>query len=232
MTTLADLRAEIRDICDVSGSSFHLDYDLNKYINRSLSKLQTMMINTFDSSYFIQTGSFDLSLVADQQDYDIAAMDYHKIVAVDYYDGSYRYNCLISPWGDRNDYQRIDSPYVYNNESQYAVTFFGNKIKVVPTPTSSNGSLKFWFIPNRVNLVSDSDSVNAEIPASYLDWVMYDVAIKIKIKAEEPIGEVKTMRDDVERLVREDAQNRITKQIRYAPDEDHQTDYPLHWRRY
>lgn len=215
--TLADLRGEIRDLTDISGSAFHNDYDLNKYINKSLGSLQSLMVNTFDGSYFIATGSYDITTTASTQDYDFSALNPWKVISVSYNDGSYDYIMEPAAWSERHDLQTVEPTIIDDVNAPYRYLLFGNRIKVIPAPPA-NKTIKLFYIPKWSNLTSDSDVIDAQIPEHYLTWAIADVAMKIKIKSEEPTQEVMALKQDIERLIREDANNRITKQIRYAPD--------------
>lgn len=217
MATAADLIGEIRQLCDISGSAFYADYDLLKMVNKSLSKLQSIMVNSYDGSYFVQTGSYDVTTVASQQDYDISSLNPWKVVSVSYNDGSFDYICQPAPWSDRHDSQLYTELATLDNISPYRYLLFGNRLKLIPAPPASK-TIKIWHIPRWSNLTAVTDTIDAQIPEQYLDYAIADVAIKVKTKSEESIQEVMAIRQDTERLIREDAENRITKQVRYAPD--------------
>ncbi len=180
--TLAQIRTFVRSYLDESSAADWADSEINSAINTYFHNVRTAAITVFED-YYMTTTTFNS--VANQEEYTVsdgAPSDVFKIRRVELnYDVSIPSGAPTRCMPIFNiDAVRRDLAYanagiglkIYSNAFYYTFGFGSNfKMGFIPLP-SNNGTnaIKVWYIPEAVDLSSDSSTLN--IPYVDKNWLL------------------------------------------------------------
>jgi len=177
--TLAQLRAEILDQADMTGSDFITTARLDNWINKELSELYDLIVSAFSDHFVLTT---ELTTVSGQE-WVLMPDDVYKIIQVFYKDSS------GSRWKLKKfmagEIHRLSDDFrsVYDAPKCSMYRWIGNKMYFLPEPTEA-GTIELWYIPHLTELVNDTDSISLQIPVGWEDYVVCGVASRCLIKEE------------------------------------------------
>ena len=189
--TLAQLKLRARERGDMVNSRFISETELNSYINASVSELYDLLIATRGENYYINNSL--ISTVSGTASYNLPS-DFLKLMGVD---------CIIANnqsvdmkefnWKERNLYS---DPSFINSRYQLR----GGSITLMPVPTSVQ-SIKVWYIPKPTTLAVDADSF--EGINGWEEYIIIDVAIKMRVKEESPVQELMIAKQDMKSRIQQ-----------------------------
>lgn len=175
--TLANLRAQVRERCEVR-SQYVSDSALNAMINQSIADLDNLILDVCPD---YKLSSNTISVVANDDTYALPS-DFYKARGVDYVrSATSRVALRKFNWAERNRY--ADDGYVFDpgrpENSGYRIV--GSNLILFPVPSWS-GSVILWYIAAPTKLVSDSDTYDGV--AGFEEWVILDCCVKCMAKEE------------------------------------------------
>lgn len=182
--TLANLRTDARRRADMESYSSLTDAEVNRYINSSIAALHSKIVPLCEDDY---TTSTTIATVAGTESYSLpAAFLYvrHVEAAINGVKLSFaKWNFAerhryTQPWAS------MGAPYTYRLVG-------ADTIRLLPVPTGVY-SVTVWYIPATTDLSADGDTYDER--DGYAEWVVLDVAIKLRIKEESDVRELVTER--------------------------------------
>lgn len=196
---LGQLRLASRQRSDTVNSQFVTDQEFNSYINQSYFELYDVLVQKYGDDYYVApTAAFMTS--GSQQLYPLpdgvltfldssgnpfVAQPFYKLLGVDMqttpqaspdqWISLKRFN-----FGERNrwNWPVLQNFYAITN-MRYHLT--GNNLQLVPLPNGGQ-TLRLWYVPRMVELVSDSDIVDGV--SGWTEYIIVDAAIKAMQKEE------------------------------------------------
>jgi len=194
MVTYATLLADCRTRADMVNNNFCTDAEVLQFIIRSYGRFYAMVVGKVESDYFVQEGS--ISVVADTATYALD-VGFYKLLGVDVQDGSEHYPLKKF---QRRGHNRRQS-YSSGKDLQYRLRT--NTLWLVPTPKSAE-TLRYYFIPlptRYTNATTLDSTLGTPISATtdlydffgpgWEEYVIIDVAIKMKVKEESSTKELR-----------------------------------------
>lgn len=200
--SLSELRDQARQRADQENSTFVTDSELNSYINNSIAELHDILIQAYDSDYFLSEYTF--TTVANTSAYALPA-DFYKVVGVDLRLNAQNYFTIKKfTFNERNRFDDFGVWDVFGFSSvRYRI--MGSNIRFNPTPDNATQA-RLWYIPVATKLVLDTDQLT-DLNA-YSEYVIVDAAIKMMAKEESDPSVLLQQKADLKRRIEEAANNR------------------------
>lgn len=177
--TLAQFKQRSRERADMVNSKFISDSELSSYINASLTELYDLLLSSRGENYYID--SFSFTTIPGSDTYPLP-VDFYKLMGVDYVTSSTQSITLKSfRWQERN---RFREPFYNARIYNLMYQLRNNDLVFIPTP-NGNQQIKVWYIPRSPELVADTDTFDGI--NGWEEYVVIDVAIKMKVKEESPV---------------------------------------------
>jgi len=223
--TLAELKLQARRRADMERSKFVKDAELVEYINASIAELVDLLIQAYDSDYYLE--SYQFNTVSGQNAYDLPD-DFYKLRGVDaQINGSDSY--ALRPF-NFNERLRFSGSGSWTLLQGAAVRYrlLGNQIKFTPTPDQAT-PITLWYIPVIPKLVNDSDEFNDL--NQYAEYVVIDAAIKMLNKEESDVSVLAAQKAAIIQRLNSAAQNRDTGASDSVTDIYADNDDYYFWRR-
>jgi len=200
--TLLELRDQSRQRADQEDSTFVTDSELNSYINNSIAELHDILIQAYDSEYYLSEYSFQT--VADQSAYSLPT-DFYKVVGVDLkLNGQNYFTIKKFNFNERNKFDDFGVWDVLGLSSvRYRI--MGDNIRFSPDPDNVT-DVRLWYIPVATKLVADGDEL-ADLNA-YSEYVIVDAAIKMMTKEESDPSVLLQQKAELKRRIEVAANNR------------------------
>lgn len=205
--TLAQLKTECRQRADMENSNFVTDSELTNYINNSISELHDILIQAYESDYYIKSSTF--STTDNQDTYALNTIipdqDFYKLRGVDAKLNNQEWFTLQPfQFNERNKRQNFGA-WKYLGISNVRYRLVGSNILFTPTP-DSNIECRIWYIPVAVTLSADTDEL--EDLNNYSEYVIVDAAIKMMQKEESDTTVLQQQKAALKRRIEEAANNR------------------------
>lgn len=180
-TTLALIRAQVRQRADMVNSTFCTDSELNSYINGSYYELYDLLVQKFGSDYYVATPQ-TITTDGTNDQYALTTSTIYKVLGVDLrVAGTNDYvNVPRFNFADRNRYTPPASP-ASAGSSNLRYRLHGEYIWFSPLPTSGL-TLRVWYVPRLTALSADGDAVDGV--SGWEEYVIVDAVIKAKLKEE------------------------------------------------
>jgi len=181
--TLAQLKLRARERGDMVNSRFISDSEITSYINASVSELYDLLIATRGENYYIS--EFPITTISGTKDYTLPA-GFLKLMGVDWViSAGSTVNMQEFQWKERNLY--TDPAWINGVFGNSRYQLRGGSITFSPTPTSSQ-AVNVWYIPKPTALAVDADTFDGI--NGWEEYVIIDVAIKMRVKEESPVQEL------------------------------------------
>lgn len=170
--TLGDLRRRCLQAADASGMQTIVpagDYtELDGYINDSLSELHDLLVLRFED-YFRSVATISVPGNTEKVPLPI---DFYKEIAVFRLNGN-----------TRNKLNRAAAREIALGESYDLISdsILGNSLFFSPR-TGATQEVEVWYIPQHHKLVNKDDKVEYSIASGWEEYIVVDVAIKIRDK--------------------------------------------------
>jgi hypothetical protein len=177
--TLATLRTRCRQRADKVNSTFVSDAEVNELINQAISELHGILV-TFYEDYVLTTASLTIT---ENVEYTALPTDIFKPLAVfltDTAGNRYKLNRFnledLAP-SSQSSWPWSASP------ATYAYRVAGNRVYWYPKPISA-ATAEIWYAPQFTRLVADGDVINVAYVDGWDEFIVNDVAMKIRLKEE------------------------------------------------
>lgn len=186
------MRDQVRDRTEQS-SEFVGDNELTDYVNDSIAALYDLLIK-HDQLRYRSTDT--IVVVSGTQSYSLAA-DYYQLKAVELEDTShpngYRTMHRI-PWEERHHFHGSSATDKYS--ARYVID--GGQLHIYPKPSWS-GNVQVVYIPTPTLLSADGDTFDGI--NDWTEWVILDVMIKVRDKANESTSDTLKQQARVEKRI-------------------------------
>jgi len=176
--TLGELKAQVLDRADMSGSGFIDDGRLADYINYELGRLYDQLITTYED-YFVK--STTITLVNGTEAYDLAD-DFYKLLKVFAKQGNRRWR-LKKFTMEELDYLDADYAPGGHQDRYLRHRLLGKQIYFAPAPISG-GTVEYFYVPELATLKEDYEKITVHIPCTWEDAVVTGAAIRCLAKEE------------------------------------------------
>lgn len=192
--TLAQIRLAAQQRANMENSQFVTDTEWNSMINQSYYELYDLLVQKYGNDYYVAP---PLQIPLDNranQTYPLpdgvnysAAPAFYKLMGVD-----------LQLYAGTNNYLTLH-PFMFSERNKFASPNFaalqgvlrpnyrlqGNNIALIPV-SPSGISMRVWYVPRLVELVSDSDS--ADGISGWDEYIIVDAAIKALQKEESDVS--------------------------------------------
>jgi len=200
--TLEELKTQSRQLADMSDNEFISDSELTNYINFAISELHDMLVENYESEYFLSTESG--TTVSGTAEYALPT-NFYKLRGVDIkLNGTDWFSINAFNFNERNRYEEFGS-WSLQGISNVRYRVMGSNIRFSPVPDNAL-SYKIWYIPVATKLVSDSDTLD-DIN-QFSDFVILTAAMKMLIKEESDVSVLQAERNRIEQKIRQASENR------------------------
>jgi hypothetical protein len=205
--TLAELKTECRQRADMENSNFITPEELTSYINNSISELHDILIQAYESDYYIKEATF--TTTNNQDTYALSTViadnDFYKIRGVDAKLNNQDWSTLKPfQFNERNKRQNFGG-WNYLGIANVRYRLVGSNITFTPIP-DSNIECRIWYIPVAVTLNTDTDEL--QDLNNFSEYVIVDAAIKMMQKEESDTTVLQQQKAALKRRIEEAANNR------------------------
>lgn len=178
--TLLQIRSRVRRFIDEPQQANFSDSDITYAINEAQQEVAAE-ISLVDEKYFVNTTPTVITSVANTRFYALAT-DFWKMTRIE--DVTTGLRLEFADFADQNNFF-ADSvpPLVAQNQIGYGVSIVGNQLAITPTPTISNVTCQYWYVPVLPSMVSNSDTCS--IPRMFIDLLAIQAAIDMLISDED-----------------------------------------------
>lgn len=198
--TLVQLRTAIRRQADMENSTFVSDTELNILINTSLAAFHNILADKFGEDYYMTKTTLTATV-----DSDTIALpsDFTKLLQVEINRGTNEPPLIMKQYMLKEKHKN------FNSASQYSYRYrvMGTNL-VLDRVAKTAFTMNLYYIPQFQDLASDSDYFNF-YGDGFEDWVIMDVAAKIKAKEESDVSFELNQKMVVENKVNTQALNRV-----------------------
>jgi hypothetical protein len=180
--SLASLKEQARFRADQVNSGFVSDSELRGYINASLTELYDLLVAAYGDDYYTKT--VPQSITSTGAEYYALASDFYKLQGVDLQMDSVNWKTL-KPYmfSERNRWGGVGAW----NDGGCKYKLMGTNLYLKPVPPVGK-VLQVWYVPICPSLAVDADEF--DFINGWEEYVIVDVAIKMMVKEESPIGEL------------------------------------------
>lgn len=200
--TLAELRVQARQRADMENSNFVKDSELNSYINNSIAELYDIIVEAYNSEYYVT--STEITLSSGGESISLPA-DFYNLKGVDIKIDNQDYISLRPfNFNERNRYSELgvwDLAGITN--VRYRIV--GDEIRFTPK-ADRNVTVRIWYVPLATKLVADGDTLD-DINA-FSEYVIVDAAIKMMQKEESDVTVLFAQKVALEKRIRDRAKIR------------------------
>ena len=202
--SLAAIRLQVRQRCDMVNSQFVSDVEMSSYISCAYKELYDILVSRFEDYYTkypatpftIVTGN---TYTLPDDFYKLRAID-AKIDGSDYWYGLKPFNFSC----DRNVRNRLVwRPVVGRAFIMYQI--LGNTLYIIPEERAQL-DYQIWYIPRAPELVNDSDTIDAV--NGWEEYVVLDACIKALTKEESDTTVFIAQKQDMIKRIEAMASNR------------------------
>lgn len=217
---LGTLKTKVRTIIAGQNDTAWLsDTELTTFINDSISAL-VELINNQNSDYYVVSATLSANGTAfiDLPD------DVLEVRGMDYKQGDQAITMRGFNFQERN---RLNTPFwtMYGADiyGLYRYHLLGDQVEIQPIPTTAD-QFTVWYVPINAPLVSDSDTFNFQ--NRWDQWIVFDAAIKARLKEEDEqaVAVLQGEREKVEQRIMAAASRRDSGQPETAPNVEHMND--------
>lgn len=189
--TLTQLRARVRELADMVGSTFVTDSadSLDLWINEGAQKLHDLYVQAYGEDYLEKSAT--LTTVANQTDYALPS-DFYKLLGIELPVSGVQRSLLPYKRAERNAYT---GQLTYSQQALPRYKLSKGVVRLLPAPGSVLVG-KFWYSPllqvtkadtSVINLLVDAtDTINFENGAER--YVIMYAARKAKLKQEDDVS--------------------------------------------
>jgi len=192
--TLADLRTDVLDICEMDPGDFVTTALVDRRINESASALHSRLATKLGREYLFEEA---MITVAPNASIVIMPVDMAHVCGVYFLDGSeWRSMIKFSGRSLHQDAVRWSGKNIgYKPEN-----FSGEDQKIrFSMPTSGAQDIRVGYVPAWTDLVDDADTFY--LPNDWHTWVMYEASMKMKVKEDTAIKDLLILQSKYEREI-------------------------------
>ena len=201
---ISDIVTACRVRADQEGSTRNSDATILSFIKQSIAYLSSLVAGG-DQDHFLN----DVTITASGTEHLTLNPDVHQVRGVDWRPDISSDWVTIQSFNfiQRNSRQNSISDYWFSGQAEAKYTFrpWGDHIKIIPQAESTD-QFRIWYVPSfSLTLTSSFNFFN-----DWDEFVIVDVAIKMKEKDEEDVSILQVERVRLENKIKEDAQRRNT----------------------
>lgn len=221
--TFNNLVQEVRRAADIETDGNHItDQEIKDYLNDSLRQVWSIIVNSSGGSLLAKV-SPTLVQFGDDSHYYQLPNDFLRLISVDV-----RYNNTWAPSieADPQNYAQlltVDSSgtpfsqhYLYYNKEQ-------SRYELVMFPYRDPNNILVRYIPEAPQLDAGTDVL--DLPGDWERWVVYDSAIKCKMKDDEDPSLLLAERSRVEYMIIEDVKAHTPTGVKTIRDVSHRDEW-------
>lgn len=174
--TLATLRTRCQERVDKVNSTFVSTAEWTRLINQAYARLYAVLTSKYPDYY---STSANLAVTSGVE-YTALPSSFYKATALFYLDGTTR-----RPMEEFNlhDLGSFANPWPSTSAIVTAYRLVGANVYWFPKPGES-GTVELWYIPQVTRLASDSDVISAQVVDGWEEFIINDVAAKVRVKEE------------------------------------------------
>lgn len=175
--TLDDIMVQSRERALMTNSQFIEDAEQIRLINRSYEELWDILIGVQDKNRFLD--GYEFSTVIDQKEYSMPD-NFYQFNGIDMKVSGVWHSLARFNHSDRNKYLNSTDTIVDGKpRTRYVVK--NNRIDLLPVPTNIC-ECNVHYIGQVTPLVNSSDKINADVIDAFVEYIIVDVAAKMKSK--------------------------------------------------
>ena len=174
---ISDLIDETRSIADIQNTQFVTDNEIVVWLNKGYRRLYNNLINCYE---MYKITSDDLTMIADQKDYDLPS-DFLKLVKVFWVGDDEREYPLTRMTLHESD------TYAFSVSEPRRYTLLGDKIRFWPIPEAGK-TIRIYYNPAATAFTDASTDIDFEQHQD--EYCIYYAAREAKIKEQSPISEI------------------------------------------
>lgn len=208
-TTLKAVRDQVRQRCDMVGSNFITDAELDGYINLSYFELYDILTTKFQDynvsdPYIVNTatGTIQNNLIS----YTLPD-DFYKLSGVDIVQAQTGNNYAVTiksfPWPERNKFLTPITTLYHVANVRYCLR--GQKLVIAPA-IQLGVWLQIWYIPRAEALTDDASVIDGV--SGWEEYIIIDAAIKCLQKEESDCSVLMKQKMDKLKAIEDAAANR------------------------
>lgn len=215
MATRVTLREQVRRLADIENDGNHItDDEINDDLNSSFAALWALLVDASDGSLFSKVSPLTKKL----GDFSyLLPLDFLRLVSVDIRMHTEFVHSSQADPQRMAQLTRVSSRGInfsqhylqWNSDEQWYELF------VYPTPSSVD-DLFVRYIPVAPVLSTETQQLN--LPADWLRWSVYDVAIKCNIKEETDPALIMMEREKIEGRIINDVKSQSIAQVKTIRD--------------
>lgn len=205
--TLETLRAAIRRRADLENTDFELDAEIDEEVNSSIDDLHDLLISTLGERYALKTDT--LAVVSGTSDYALGISDFYRLVRCSASGvGSDRADYPLETFENSNEIMLTNpSPwfwvtglprYQVYQELDTLTNTYTWRIRFNPVPQRAI-TVNIFYHPLSPFYANDNDDIT--IP--FAEYVILDVAIKMRDKEERDSSRLERERQAVQKRIEE-----------------------------
>jgi hypothetical protein len=190
--TLVQMREEARSRVDVEAATLWLtDATLTRMINQSIARLERKLAD-HDEDLVVKSTPGTVNTVAGTERYALPSDFYKLIGAPEVNLGNGPQQLKRWSWDERPSYLDASG---WSPNAPVSYRLYGrDQISFLPIPSAVH-AVTVHYVPTPTQLAADADFYDGR--AGWEEWVIVDVAMKIEIKAERDIAELRAERDEL-----------------------------------
>lgn len=210
LITVATLKTQIREAANMENSQFVSDNELLRYIDMSYAKLYDMLVESFENYYTLGPIAVTVS-TGNTIPYPA---DFYKLVGLDMNFGGSFYPLKSFEFQERGRWVNANKlAYVGIINAAYKLLSTG----IVLYPESSAvGQYRYWYIPRRTSLTSDTSTVDGV--NGWQQYIVIDCAIKCLQKEESDVSALMAEKNEMIERIRSMATKRDASSPRKISD--------------
>lgn len=218
MPTLADMRQRFYNRFDEGQQNYIGVAEANSLLNEGAAFLHNWIIN---SAEFYLWSEWTVPLVRNQMDYTLPA-DFYKSLKV----------FATGQTGFPSSFTAIDRimPEEFQGSGfgvsgllgNYATGYMimGNKLRIIPAPTTSGTGITMWYAPVYTYLVNDTDSFNLSVAPGWDEFIVNHAVIAARIKEESDTGTLERRQAQITAMIEASMVNRDMGRHQHVVDID------------
>ncbi len=175
--TLESIRLRCQQRADKVNSTFISTAEWTELINQSWTELYGLLVTNYEDFYSTKV---NLTVTASVE-YTALPNDFFKLLAAFPLQGTQRQQRLRR--FSIQDLGMQAYPYLAYPQVVYGYAIIGPNIFWYPLPTTSS-TVELWYIPQVPRLVQDQDTISATVVDGWEEFIVNDVAMKVRIKEE------------------------------------------------
>lgn len=218
MTTLLDLRTRFYNRFDEGQQNYISVDEANSLINEGAAHLHNWIVN---SAEFYIWKEYLVTLVAGQMDYDLPA-DFLKSLKVFSLSASGSPSTYTPMYRIMPEEFRGFQPTAYSDlcGGTYSYMIMGNKLRLIPVPSTPGVGVAMWYAPSFAPMVADTDTTDVSVAPGWDEFVVNQAVIAARIKEESDTSQLERRQAQIVSMIEQSMVNRDMGRHQHVVDVD------------